>query len=710
MGARSTGGEELDSLLGIGTAFMARFSPFIRLCSWAFLVCLLLPTVSQAQKLAIWNGQPGDWFDPTKWQGGVVPADPSWDVDLNGGGYASLSGSVRINNFDLHNARFDFLSADGKTGPTMEILGTFNQAYGVTGFGTTIVDGTYNPIGYGGTAGFAYGMKLITKGTTNLTIGRAVSLFSADGTSLPPFATWTNEAGAAVKITDGSIGPINQGTFVNKGSVQTANAGIYAYFDNSGSVQVGSLGAGTLGMSISGGRLGGAWSIAENSSVIVGYPFSYAYYQMMPGTTVEGKGTWRQTGDQVVGLDPQGTFTFNTPVEIAYGHFATKGVVNINNNFTWSGGTLGDGYNTDDFTKGVINLNGAHNLIESGAVGSNPTSRYAVCTINSTGTTDVQDSQPADIHGGHVTTWTNAGAGSLFVLHGSNANLLDYGTFVNQGTFRKTDGGTSTVSWDFKNSGVVESLSGTLHFEGSYTQTAGTTRIAGGTIAFDNAPLILGGTVQVLDGIYGGGQPVQLMGGVLKGNGVLNTTVEVSSGAIAPGNSPGILTIGGLTMTGGALQIELGGLTPGNGTGHYDQLVVTPGAVALGDGLAQLELSFFGGFVPSVGDSFVILDNQGPTATTGFFAGWKQGSIEQLDGHFAQIDYHYAADADGLGNDIRLTFVNGPSNAVPEPASALLLVAGATIGLLLLLGRRVHWGNLSSTVFVRKRSYFGICK
>ena len=74
-------------------------------------------------------------------------------------------------------------------------------------------------------------------------------------------------------------------------------------------------------------------------------------------------------------------------------------------------------------------------------------------------------------------------------------------------------------------------------------------------------------------------------------------------GTVAPGASPGILTVDGVYSQhmGGTLEIELGGTAPG--PAGYDRLVVT-GAAGL-DGLVNV--MNFGGFVPMDGDQFVFL-------------------------------------------------------------------------------------------------------
>jgi len=90
--------------------------------------------------------------------------------------------------------------------------------------------------------------------------------------------------------------------------------------------------------------------------------------------------------------------------------------------------------------------------------------------------------------------------------------------------------------------------------------------------------------------------------GLLGGIGTINGDVAVNAGAIAPGASPGTLTINGdLTLSpSSTVQIELGGNTQGV---SYDLLAVN--GLATLDG--AMDVSMFGGFLPQSGDLFDIM-------------------------------------------------------------------------------------------------------
>ena len=75
-----------------------------------------------------------------------------------------------------------------------------------------------------------------------------------------------------------------------------------------------------------------------------------------------------------------------------------------------------------------------------------------------------------------------------------------------------------------------------------------------------------------------------------------------SGGILSPGNSPGTLTVGSLTLQSGSqTNIELGGTTRGS---QYDA-IMSSGAVSLN---GTLDVSLTNGFTPAVGNTFDILD------------------------------------------------------------------------------------------------------
>ena len=134
--------------------------------------------------------------------------------------------------------------------------------------------------------------------------------------------------------------------------------------------------------------------------------------------------------------------------------------------------------------------------------------------------------------------------------------------------------------------------------------------------------------------------------GIINGKGRIITTGVMNAGSVAPGDSPGLLTISGnYTQTStGTLDIEVGGTTPGDG---YDVLSVS-GTATLG---GTLNITFVNGFVPSPSDTFDFFD----------FAATPLGQFSQVN---------VPPLPPGMQWDVQSLATGGPTT-VPEPAAAI---------------------------------------
>lgn len=105
--------------------------------------------------------------------------------------------------------------------------------------------------------------------------------------------------------------------------------------------------------------------------------------------------------------------------------------------------------------------------------------------------------------------------------------------------------------------------------------------------------------------------------GTLTNNGTIQGTGTIvnnfsNAGSVAPGLSPGILTVSGTYANTGSLDIELGGTAgPGVNPNGHDQLVVS-GAATLG---GTLNVTLTNGYTPVNGDTFVIVDAASSSGT-----------------------------------------------------------------------------------------------
>jgi fibronectin-binding autotransporter adhesin len=212
---------------------------------------------------------------------------------------------------------------------------------------------------------------------------------------------------------------------------------------------------------------------------------------------------------------------------------------------------------------------------------------------------------------------TNASQGTL-TLSGNNSLTTAGGSMTNAGLLTIGSGSALTVG----NGGLTSTPV-------NYTQTAGTTTVDG-TLTSSTSK-----TTPTLN----------LNGGSLLGTGMLAySSVVDASGTLAPGDSP--TKTGKLVDTGsytqdaaGALNIAIGGKTAGT---QFDQFNVTKTAALSG----TLNLSLINGFVPAIGDTFIILN-----------ASSVAGTFSKVNGVAINASEHFQVTFNA--NDVVLTVVAG---------------------------------------------------
>ncbi|MGD9633613.1 MAG: LamG-like jellyroll fold domain-containing protein [Pirellulales bacterium] len=168
------------------------------------------------------------------------------------------------------------------------------------------------------------------------------------------------------------------------------------------------------------------------------------------------------------------------------------------------------------------------------------------------------------------------------------------------------------------------------------------------------------GTLKINNVVESTGGSIVGGGGAIGGSGSFDGDLINLSSTIAPGNSPGVLTIGGdyQQAESGTLQIELGGVARGS---EYDVLKVG-GDVTLHGG--TLEVVWANQFAPAAGDTFDILD------------------FAAIAGQFSQLQL-----PGGINWDLSRLYVDGTltvASVVPEPGTLGI----AAFGLLLLFARK----------------------
>ena len=141
--------------------------------------------------------------------------------------------------------------------------------------------------------------------------------------------------------------------------------------------------------------------------------------------------------------------------------------------------------------------------------------------------------------------------------------------------------------------------------------------------------------------------------GTIRGRGDINGAIMNNAGGIvAPGASPGILTVDDITFaSGSSLQIELGGLARGT---EYDVLAAS-GTITLQEG-SSLSVTLIDGFVPQGDEVFDIMDFAGLSGE------FSTRSLPSLGG--------------GLTWDTSGLYTSGTITVAPEPATLGLVAVG----------------------------------
>jgi outer membrane autotransporter protein len=249
---------------------------------------------------------------------------------------------------------------------------------------------------------------------------------------------------------------------------------------------------------------------------------------------------------------------------------------------------------------GIVNMggaNGAANLLVSGA-GSSFASTGAFTLAqanNTTATVTLADggvltapslatanaaTRTGVLNIGGAEGAAAAGAGTL------NTPTLTFGAGTGRINFNHTDANYSFGA-AISGNGAINQVSGVTHLTGDSSGFTGLTTVSGGELHVDGTLGASGGAVAVKTG------------GVLGGSGTINGSVNVTDGVLAPGNSPGTLTItGDLSLASSShLSAQFG--QAGVVGGPLNDLVKVNGNLTL-DGTLDVAASPGGSFDPGV--------------------------------------------------------------------------------------------------------------
>lgn len=375
-----------------------------------------------------------------------------------------------------------------------------------------------------------------------------------------------------------------------------------------------------------------------------------------PGAVTVSGGTTRLTG----GID--GT----TALTVAGGRLDATGtgtIVTASGTVTVSGGTLEidegalegslviEGGTVTGGDVAISSVTQSGGLIAAGTTITTRTrSTLSGGTIAGTLTADSLQSTVAFLSAG-TTTLTGTLGGNFTVGENATFDIAAGGVSEGQGLFNGhlnlgtlNNAGTTTSGF-LINEGVLRN-SGTIDAVSVINRNSGTLQVDG--------TLTAGG--------------VKSTTGMITGSGTIDADVELLRATIAPGNSPGTLTIDGnfFANTGSVMAFELGGLSQGD---EYDWLNVN-GIVSLNSG-SLFDIDYFGGFEAKAGDTFDIL-----TGDTFSFSDLSNFAFDFADVSTTGINWSASIfDVEGDRQTVRLT-ASSTVAPVPLPAGGLLLLGG----------------------------------
>lgn len=353
-------------------------------------------------------------------------------------------------------------------------------------------------------------------------------------------------------------------------------------------------------------KINSSWTV-DGDLTVEGYP----YFDFGLGATVSG---------QLI-IDTQSQVTVNA-------RQLTASSIDVADGSTLTFGTSGSSEDTDQLTSmsmsAPITLNGGTLAVNASSIYDG--SSYASANTTYTLSGDITLTADSNITAGTKATVNLTGTINKNG-HRLNINTYNAGTILINGDAYRNDPKTTVLS-DSKPTCTYGDSSGCYTVVDNETAT--------------------------LDGVRGA---VSVMhGGTLNGTGTTNN-LSVNDGAIvAPGHSPGKLTVlEVLTLSeGSTYQAEI------QNKDSYDQLQVganytgTDKAVSLSN--ANLALSLYDGYKINANDSFTIIDNRSSTAVDGTFKGLPEGATIKVNDGVFKISY-----VGGDGNDVVLTVVTIPT-------------------------------------------------
>ncbi|MEI8375853.1 MAG: autotransporter-associated beta strand repeat-containing protein [Planctomycetota bacterium] len=501
-------------------------------------------------------------------------------------------------------------------------------------------------IGFGSLIKIGSGSLLLSGSNTyaGIIVVNAGTLQATGTAALPGYAVRGginigNNAMLAVNTGGSGWSATNISTLLSNNSRYFASGSIFGIDTSGGSLSYNSKITGSMGLA----KLGG------NTLLLTG---SNTY----SGPTIVSAGTLNINADTSLGTAPASpttniTFSGNSTLQAGAATVSISG----NRNLVLNSGIIAtmDTQSNALSISGAIEGAGGLTKIGVGTLTLNNINTYNGNTLVSSGTLALGNTCALQ-----QSTLDTSGSGTLS-FGSMTAGML--GGLTGFGTLTLSNSASSAVTLIVGNNNYSTAYSGVLNGSGGLTKIGTGGLTLSGSNTYNGATQINQGKL-VVNGCLTNSAVSVSSGGTLGGTGTLGSVTVASGGHLAPGNSPGILSLSGdLTLAFGALiDYELD--TPTNS----DKILIPTGDLILsGQQFSDFHFTPLDGF----GQGRYILIDAGSGSISNSLGDNRSGMIGS-----------YSATLAVEGSDLVL-------NVVPEP-STFALLGTATLGLLGFLWRR----------------------
>lgn len=616
----------------------------------------LLALLAQASaQTTTWQGTTSAWATSANWSNGAPVAgvtalfydNSTTAFTLSGGATSRAVGGIEF--LGSNAASFTISIGDGSANlRTLRIENNVVVDAGATGTFSILAADTAGTRtlnwGPGSGASGTYD-HFITNNSTSATL--VLGITQSQTTTTNPTVVNLNYGGAGNINVTAPIEVASSGSrtvnLIKNGNGTLTLTGANTY-NGTTTISGGTLSIGNGGTS---GSIANGSNITNNASLVFNRSDAYSYSGI-----ISGNGSVSKSGAGTTTLTGENTYTGPTTISAGTLQIGNAGAAGslVSNVEIQSAGTLTFAKTGITTYGGIFSGSGAINKFNSGTLILTNASTF-------TGTTTIQSTANNNIRLAH----TNALAHSTINVGVTNG--LRFDTAASTYTIGALSGGSNFALQDINadeitlragNNNADTTYSGVMSGNGNLDKVGSGTLILSGNNTYTGATTLTTGTL-VVNGSLASSVVTVSSNGTLAGTGTLAGAVTIN-GQIAPGNSPGTLTINNsLTLNASANALmEIGG----TGAGEFDQIALT-GTLTLA---GTISINLINGFNPLDGDSFAL------------FTGWS-GTI--VDNGFS-FDFSNAnLDAGLYWNTSDFLSTGSISvTAVPEPATWALIGIG----------------------------------